>query len=108
MTSPNSIDWTRFMNEEDKQKIKTSPEYREWLVGMLAEGDHGVEITFTKKDGTPRKMKCTRKANLIPEDQQPKGADDKTVGAIPVFDLEANGWRSFLPENLTLIDYPNE
>lgn len=104
----NSIDWQNFVKPEDREKIQQSPEYREWLIGMLAEGDHGVEITFTKKDGTSRKMKCTRSAKLIPEDQQPKNADTSTSGAIPVFDLEANGWRSFLPENLTLIDYPNE
>lgn len=108
MTSANSIDWTNFVNEEDKLKIQQSPEYREWLVGMLAEGDFGVEITFTKKDGTLRKMKCTRSVKLIPEDQQPKKPDEKTLGAIPVYDLESCGWRSFIPENLKLIDYPNE
>jgi hypothetical protein len=108
MVSYNPIDWKAFVNTEDKLKIQQSPEYREWLIGMLSEGDHGVEITFTKKDGTLRKMKCTRSAKLIPEDQQPKNSDDKTVGAIPVYDLESSGWRSFLPENLTLIDYPNE
>ena len=108
MISNNGIDWTQFVNTKDKLEIQQSPEYREWLIGMLAEGDHGVVITFTKKDGTVRKMKCTRSAKLIPEDQQPKHSDDKTTGAIPVFDLESQGWRSFLPENLTLIDYPNE
>lgn len=106
MTLFNPIDWTNFVNNEDKEKIKHSSEYREWLIGMLAEGDQGTIITFTKKDGTVRKMKCTRNSNLIPADQLPKKTEDRPTGAIPVFDLEAQGWRSFLPENLTLIDYP--
>ena len=106
MTSFNPIDWTLFVTNEEKIAIQQSPEYREWLIGMLAEGDAGAIITFTKKDGTVRKMKCTRNSNLIPEDQLPKKSEDKPTGAIPVFDLEAQGWRSFLPENLTLIDYP--
>ena len=59
-----------------------------------------VTVQFTKKDGTERVMKCTRNVNEIPADQLPKG--DKNLSEekvetdnIKVFDIEANGWRSF-------------
>ena len=57
-----------------------------------------VTITFSKKDGTDRVMKCTRSPNLIPTEHQPKGETQvvtESTDNIRVFDVEANGWRSF-------------
>jgi hypothetical protein len=66
------------------------------LMKSLAEGV--VTVTFTKKDGTDRVMKCTRSSNLIPTDHQPKGETQvvtEETDNIRVFDVEAQGWRSF-------------
>lgn len=73
-------------------------------------GNGVLVVTFTKKDGTERVMRCTRKLDLIPTDQHPTTpiqTAEQIAAAVPgtvkyrdpqlfsVFDLEANGWRSF-------------
>jgi hypothetical protein len=58
-------------------------------------------VTFTKKDGTTREMRCTKKLDLIPADKLPKGVSrNKTSTAVNVFDLDNQDWRSFLPESV--------
>lgn len=56
-----------------------------------------VTVTFIKKDGTERVMRCTKNLNLIPTEHQPKG--ESSVEAkednVRVFDIEKQGWRSF-------------
>jgi hypothetical protein len=62
-----------------------------------------VLVEFTKKDNTVRKMICTTSLNLIPETFLPKKSDNiKTEynSQKRVFDTQANGWRSFLFENV--------
>lgn len=57
-----------------------------------------VTLSFTKKDGTERVMKCTRNLNLIPTEFQPKSEtknESETGDNIRVFDIEKQGWRSF-------------
>jgi hypothetical protein len=56
-----------------------------------------VEVTFTKKDGTERVMKCTLKESLIPEKHRPKGDNPRESSGtvIPCYDVEKEGWRSF-------------
>jgi len=58
-------------------------------------------VTFTKKDGTTREMRCTKNSDLIPADKLPKGVTrNKTSTAVTVFDLDNQDWRSFLPESV--------
>lgn len=105
MVSSNSpIDWTNFMNEETTNEILKSPEFREWLIGLLSDKSP-TTITFTKKDGTSRTMKCTRNVDMIPEDQRPKNGNNDSPTTLRVFDLDKNEWRSFIIENITKIDY---
>ena len=85
---------TKFDNNQSK----------EWLKGLLREGV--VTVNFTKKDGTPRVMRCTRDLNLIPEDKQPRGTGTMTKGdAVSAFDLEKQEWRSFNTGNVTRIEW---
>lgn len=68
---------------------------------LLAEG--WVHVEFTKKDGTLRKMLCTRNMDNVPADQHPTGTGPANKGnAIRVWSLEDNGWRSFNEEQVTL------
>lgn len=81
-------DWTKFRN---------------WLVGMLQVSP--VEVTFTKKDGSVRVMTCTLQPELLPkveikEDKVPKKKSDDVVA---VYDLNAQGWRSFVLKNVTKV-----
>lgn len=74
------------------------------LVESLKQGE--VVVTFKKKDGSERIMKCTKSFNIIPEDKHPKTEtnveaklDDNgnpiISDLITVWDTESNGWRSF-------------
>lgn len=59
-------------------------------------------VTFTKKDGTKRIMRCTTNLDMIPAEKHPKGektvsesAEKKVETAKRVFDLDNQEWRSF-------------
>ena len=70
---------------------KAAKKGRKWLAGILEQSV--VEITFTKKDGTERVMNCTLLEDYLPETTgagRPAGSD-----ALAVFDVDADGWRSF-------------
>jgi hypothetical protein len=103
ITSNSSIDWTKIMTETDKTAMLSSPEFREWIVSLLS--DSNVTITFTKKDGTERIMKCTRNSAFIPTELLPKEGSTEPTSAVPVFDLDAQGWRSFIPSNIIRLEY---
>lgn len=58
-----------------------------------------VTITFTKVDGSERVMHCTTNPGLIPPKAQPIGKlkvkEQTEEKVIRVYDVQANGWRSF-------------
>ena len=67
-----------------------------------------IEITFTKVDGTERKMNCTLNYEYIPEDMKPlnliKGEKVmENLDILKVFDTDKQDWRSFRVENVILI-----
>jgi hypothetical protein len=69
--------------------------FTEWLKGALK--TNIVDVTFTKKDGTERLMKCTLDPEILPkieikEDAKPR---KESTTSIRVFDTEKNEWRSF-------------
>jgi hypothetical protein len=62
-------------------------------------------ITFYKLDGTLREMTCTRDTTIIPADQvRTESNRSESSTAVPVYDVENDGWRSFVLENLVSID----
>lgn len=72
--------------------------FQKWLKSHLAFGP--VTVTFTKKDGTERVMKCTTSTSLVPaepvvEGAAPKREKKKNDDVCPVYDLEAGHWKSF-------------
>ena len=69
---------------------------RKELIGKLKEGD--VSVTFTKKDGTERVMKCTLKEDVIPSVESSK---KENVGVVVVWDTEKKSWRSFRMDSIT-------
>ena len=90
------------MSEE--KFVFTTKKEKDWLIGLLR--SEIVELTFTKKDGTERIMKCTLAEQKIPAENVPKGTDRaKSDEAVAVFDLENNGWRSFRWDSLTNIEF---
>jgi len=71
--------------------------FKKWLTGHLKSGP--VTLTFTKKDGSDRVMKCTTNPTYImfkdPSILESKSDRKVNEDVMPVFDLEAGGWRSF-------------
>lgn len=95
---------TVFKNDKEFEEFKT------WTLGILH--DENVKdlcITFTKKDGTIRDMRCTLCAGRIPADKKPKEASNtnsqNSGSAVRVFDTEKEEWRSFRWDSVTKVTF---
>ena len=60
-------------------------------IGVAAE-QGPIEVTFTKKDGTERIMKCTLKEEFIPVEHRPKQDSDRKPNpeTMAVWDMVKN------------------
>ena len=76
---------------------KDSVLFKKWLKGHLAFGP--VTVTFTKKDGTERVMKCTTNPTYImfkdPAILESKKERKVNEDVMPVYDMESSAWKSF-------------
>jgi hypothetical protein len=81
---------------------------REELYERLAK--HTVQINFNKTNGEVRNLICTLNQDLFPANfnvdswvvsEELKKPSES--GRMNVWDLEANGWRSFLIENVNWV-----
>lgn len=79
-TEWNDNDWNSFSN---------------WLSGILHVNP--VTVTFTKKDGTERVMRCTLQPELLPKVELKENTKPRkeSTTSMRVFDLDKNEWRSF-------------
>jgi len=96
---------TVFKNEKEFEEFKT------WTLGLLHdENTKDLCITFIKKDGSERAMRCTLVEGNIPADKKSTSevstAGRKTNGsAMAVFDTEKSEWRSFRWESVTKVEF---
>lgn len=69
--------------------------FGKWLKGVLTV--QSATVTFTKKDGTERVMNCTLCADMLPpvEIKEDKTPRKQSTTSMPVYDIDAKGWRSF-------------
>lgn len=89
---------------------KEFDEFKNWTYGLLRDPNaKNLCVTFTKKDGTERKMQCTLVESRIPADKTPKGSESavsQTAGsAVRVFDTQVNEWRSFRWDSVTKVEF---
>ena len=102
---------TVFKSEKEFEEFKT------WTLGLLHDENLKSDmcVTFTKKDGTQRVMNCTLSENLIPKApihatntnnpiDFPKTKKINTE-VQPVFDIEAQSWRSFRWDSIKQINF---
>jgi hypothetical protein len=83
-----------------KDKIK----FRKWLHGHLVYGE--VKVTFEKKDGTTREMRCTLKEGVVPVyEKTTESTRKKNDEVMAVFDLDKNEWRSFRIDSVKEIKF---
>ena len=55
-----------------------------------------VEVTFFKKDGTLRVMKCTRRPDIaVPHEKTTDRVKEVNEEVCPVWDIDKGAWRSF-------------
>jgi hypothetical protein len=75
---------------------------KEQIVSALKSGS--CSVTFEKKDGALRKMKCTLNHQIIPKleitESKEKRSRVENPDVLPVYDIEAQGWRSFRWDSL--------
>lgn len=66
-----------------------------------------LTITFTKKDGTLRVMRCTLDPNKLPVQENTNTNSTRKVSneTMVVFDLDAQGWRSFTKKSVKCVDF---
>jgi len=74
---------------------------RQELVSKLKTGE--VSVTFTKKDGTERVMKCTLDEGVVPA-VETKGTKKSNDEVLAVWDTEKNAWRSFRIDSIKNVD----
>jgi hypothetical protein len=76
---------------------------KDWLKSVLRDSE--VKVTFEKSDGTERVMRCTLKESVVPKVEvtdKPKRAHSSEV--LPVWDIEASGWRSFRFDSIKKVE----
>lgn len=81
--------------------------FREWVSGALRTNATPVTVTFTKKDGTERVMKCTLNPDMLPpqvitEDKPERKTPEHSMA---VFDMEIKEWRSFVIKNVKRVEF---
>ena len=94
---------TVFKNDKEFEEFKT------WTLGVLHDDNiKDLCVTFTKKDGSERAMRCTLVEGRIPADKTPKNENASTTSsgsAVRVFDTEISEWRSFRWESVTKVEF---
>lgn len=89
------------MNVFDKEELKP------YLKNLL--NDHIVTVTFVKKDGSERTMKCTLMESKIPKESLPKNSGRvKNDDVQAVFDVSLNEWRSFRYDSVKEVSFTLE
>jgi hypothetical protein len=78
------------MTIENSSSPKTD---KEALALLLRQGN--ATVTFTKRDGTERVMKCTlQESTIVPYERKTNRIPTPNDEVLPVWDLEASAWRS--------------
>ena len=90
--------------EEEPVHAFDSNQGRDWLKSILNDGV--ANIHFLKSDGTERVMKCTLDRKVVPQvvSEEPKKVRAISPDVLPVYDIEAQGWRSFRWNSIIKVD----
>lgn len=81
------------MTTENSSSPNTDNEAKEALEILLKQGR--ASVTFLKSDGTERVMQCTLLPDvIIPYEAKTDRVKIPKPDILPVWDLEANAWRS--------------
>jgi hypothetical protein len=99
---------TMFVNETEFNEEWTD-EGAETFFNRLQEilREQEIKITFTKKDGTERVMRCTLDPNKLPVQESTETKTERKISTetMAVFDLDVQGWRSFTKKSVKCVDF---
>ena len=88
-------------SESERETMRT------WVKGLLREGE--VVVEFEKADGEQRRMTCTLQESTIPlVNTESKTAREPNPNTCVVWDINANGWRSFRWDRMKRIEFTIE
>jgi len=97
-----------FVTEEGLEKDLT----REDVVEMLR--NDVATVTFIKADGTERVMDCTllnevlsQRVPEVPKGEKPSKKKAPNPHTLAVYDISADGWRSFRLDSVKSLGFPN-
>lgn len=76
---------------------------RKSLISKLVQGE--AKVTFTKKDGTERVMKCTLKEDVVPAVESKETTRKVNEEVLAVWDLEKSAWRSFRIDSIKDVEF---
>jgi len=83
---------------------KEQKQFREFLKNILK--NETATLTFQKKDGTMRVMKCSLREEHMPsyekKTERVRATNDETLSVV---DLEKNEWRSFRYDSIRKIEF---
>ena len=105
------VEIDKFMEKIFDSSYADYKKSRKWLIGLLEK--QTAEITFIKKDGSERILKCTLKEDVLPVVQNDFGDEDSTVrqkskDVLAVWDVESEGWRSFRWDSIKSVKFSIE
>lgn len=92
------------MDMSNSNNTSTTAENKAGLQALLRQGT--ATITFTKKDGTERVMKCTlQEGVVVPHEKTTDRVKEQKDDILPVWDIEANAWRSVTIPNIKTVEF---
>lgn len=78
--------------------------YKDWLGDKLKLMD--AKVTFVKKDGTERVMKCTlREDVIVPHEKKTERVKAQNSDTLAVWDLDKKEWRSFRYDSIKEVQF---
>ena len=93
------------MNDTAKFSEGDWEKFAVWIKDLLQ--TDVVTVTFDKKDGTERIMKCTLNPSMLPAKvvSEEKAPRTKNENVLSVYDVENNGWRSFTLRSVKRVQF---
>ena len=92
------------MDMTDSKNTSTTAENKAGIKALLRQG--AATVTFTKKDGTERVMKCTlQEGVVVPHEKTTDRVKEPKDDILPVWDLEASAWRSITIPNIKTVEF---
>ena len=67
-----------------------------------------IEVTFNKKDGTQRIMRCTLQEKFLPVKESSEYVKKDNPNVLAVYDIVSAGWRSFRLDSVLHVEKVND